>query len=109
MRILYYIFLIVLLVSCNQAGKEYHGYVYYEGQPLSGVKVIEDWYTPSRYTVTDSNGFFSLKRKNVIGNLIFIKDWYKIDTIVPIRTHAGENLSYIFLNSKPDTVYLEKR
>lgn len=43
-----------------------------------------------------------------MGALIFSKEGYRRDSILPYRIHAGENMSYIFLNEKPDTIRLEK-
>jgi len=102
------IYLILLaLISCNDTNNFYQGRVTDENNnPLVGVIVAED--RIEKHVKTDKNGYFKLDRSpNWLGNLIFVKEGYKTDTLPTVWHQVGETTEYDFIKNDTTIVRLK--
>ena len=99
--------LILIFFSCKTANNFYQGRVTNEeNQPLEGVIVAEDHH--DKQTKTDKTGYFKLDRSpDWLGNLIFIKQGYRQDTIPTVWHQAGETTRYNFIENDTTIVKLQ--
>jgi len=88
---------------------------YYEGhifdqnkQAISNIMVYERD-RPENKVFTDSSGYFQLKKpKNLISNFLMVKkDAIILDSIQVLRTRAGEQVNYVFVEGRQDTLFLK--
>lgn len=100
-KILYPIISAFTFCSCNGPNEFYQGKVVDEhDNPIEGVIVAED--NIEKQTRTNKDGYFKLRRSpEWLGDLIFIKEGYKTDTVPSVWHHAGETIEYNFV--KDDT------
>ncbi|TWH98761.1 carboxypeptidase-like protein [Flavobacterium tiangeerense] len=97
----------LILFSCNQTNNFYQGQVTDENnKPLEGVIVAED--RIDKHTKTDKDGYFKLDRsQDWLGDLIFVKEGYKTDTIPSVSNQAGETTEYQFIKNDTTIVRLQ--
>lgn len=103
--------ILIILVNCNGLQNYYSGYVYDEisKEPLSKVFIKENFYKNIKSTYSNENGYFRINNNTEsIGNLIFIHDGYKTDTIITAWSQHGESLKYRFIGKKGDTLFMKK-
>jgi hypothetical protein len=95
------------LYGCKSKDSFYSGYIYdFNKNPLANVKVCE-LDSVKNYTITNSKGFFYLKRnKNWISDLI-LKYNNKLDTIRTVGKQGGEKVNYFFIDNNKDTLFIE--
>lgn len=100
---------VFILLNCQSVSDHYHGKVTDENNiPLKDVIVTLE-YTENN-TKTDKKGYFKLKRSsNSLGNLIFNKVGYKIDTIPTVWSQHGETIQYNFLENDTTIVRLKSK
>lgn len=100
--------LILIFFSCRTANNFYQGRITNEeNQPLEGVIVAEEH--RHKQTKTDKTGYFKLDRSpDWLGNLIFIKDGYRQDTIPTVWHQAGETIGYNFIENDTTIVKLQR-
>lgn len=100
---------ILTLISCNSANNFYQGKVLDENEkPIQGVTIFEEERKNSSVATTDSTGYFRLARSpEWLGNLIFIKEGFKPDTIPSVRRQAGERIRYYFIENDTTVVRLK--
>lgn len=100
-------FSLLTLYSCDSINDYYQGKVTDEnGKALEGVMVSELY--RNRQTKTDATGYFKLERSPTwLGELIFSKKGFEIDTIPSVWHQAGETTEYRFV--KKDTVEIRLR
>jgi hypothetical protein len=105
-----FIFLTLVNFSCKSKKQNfYHGFVYNinDKKPIKNVLVKENFKENFLTEKTDSLGYFKIiNNTGSIGELIFICDNFKTDTIPTIWSQHGEKLKYLFLNKIPDTIFL---
>ena len=95
-----YIFLMLIILSLISCGRKindfYQGRVIDENNnPLEDVIVAED--NLDKQVKTDKTGYFKLHRRpHWLGNLIFIKEGYKTDTIHSVWHQHGETIGIAF-------------
>ncbi|MEZ0128541.1 hypothetical protein AB9T88_01490 [Flavobacterium sp. LBUM151] len=103
--------IILLIVSCSESPKKYYeGYIYDDKLPLDNVLIIEEGINKNNKAISDSKGYFKLKRssESFIRDLIFIKERYKTDTIKLVRGKNSPPIYFLFLRSESDTLRMEK-
>lgn len=90
--------------------RQYQGYIYQADVPMANVAVFEQD-DPANKTVTDKQGFFTLKKKaDAVSMFLMVsKDNTIIDSIQVIRTSGGEQMNYYFTEGRTDTLFVQKR
>lgn len=101
--------LLLSTVSCKQELCNcYHGYVFDENkEPIHNVKVYEEA-AKSNSTYTDKEGYFKLDRDSFIADLVFKKEGFEIDTIIPYIEFRGGDKT-IFITKKSDTLFMKRK
>lgn len=100
-----------VLINCTKLQNCYTGYVYDETskKPLNKVFIKENFKKNSKSTFTNEKGYFKIDNKSEsVGNLIFILNGYKTDTIITIWSQHGEILKYRFVGKESDTLFMRK-
>lgn len=100
--------LILLFFSCRKNENNfYQGKVVDENdKPIKNVFVNESY--TENHSKTDEDGYFKLNRNsNSLGELIFTKEGYKIDTIRTVWTQHGEKIEYNFIYNDTTIVKLK--
>lgn len=102
----YIILSLVALCSCNKVNNFYQGKVVdKDGKPIEGVVVGED--NIKKHTRTNKNGYFKLNRSpDWLGDLVFIKNGYRNDTIPSVWHQSGETIRYNFVEDDTTIVRL---
>lgn len=101
----------MMLINCSKLQKCYSGYVYDETsrKPINRVFVKENFSQNFKSTFSNEKGYFKIENNlESIGDLIFICDGYKTDTIVTVWSQHGENLKYRFIRKESDTLYMQR-
>jgi hypothetical protein len=96
------IILVILLIIVQSCTVKYYGYFYdFENEiPLDRVKIYS---TDSlNYSLSDKNGYFEIKFKEKVKNLIFIKENYQKLSVSTL------NRQHEYMRESPfgDTIYL---
>lgn len=102
----------IVFINCINQQNFYRGYVYdmTTKMPLYNVLIKENLKENSKSGRSDRNGYFEiLNDTESSGNLIFSLEDYKSDTINTVWSQHGEKLKYRFINSKNDTLYMQKK
>ena len=101
--------LIRTLISCNSANNFYQGKVLDENEkPIQSVTIFEEERKNSSVATTDSTGYFRLARSpEWLGNLIFIKEGFKSDTIPSVGRQSGKRIRYYFIENDTTIVRLK--
>jgi hypothetical protein len=102
---------LTILMSCSKLQKCYSGYVYDEEsrEPINRVFIKERFSKDFKSTYSNEKGYFKIDNDSEsIGDLIFIRDGYKTDTIVTVWSQHGENLKYRFVRKESDTLYMQR-
>lgn len=100
---------LITLINCNKMQKCYSGYVYDEvsRKPINHVFIKENFSKDFKSTYSNEKGYFKIDNNaESVGDLIFIRNGYKTDTIVTIWSQRGENLKYKFIRKESDTLYM---
>ena len=103
--------MIIFFCCCRTQINYYQGYIYdFDRQPIVGVKVYSPYDTIGTFGITDSNGFFQIKKpKHIISNFLYIKNLHTIiDSIRIVGSHGGEQLHYSFVDGKNDTLFIDR-
>jgi len=78
-------------------------------KPINRVFVKENFSQNFKSTFSNENGYFKIENNSEsTGDLIFICDGYKTDTIVTVWSQHGENLKYRFIKKESDTLYMQR-
>ncbi len=106
---LIYIILVVMLYSCNK-DHYYTGYIMRNKKiPLVGAKIYEQ-HSPIDTALTDSTGFFELRKHPQMIDYLIVERDQNIDTIDIIQRFGGnEQFKVLFTSNKKDTIYLRKQ
>jgi len=102
---------LILLINCGKLQECYSGYVYDETsrKPIKRVFIKENFSLSFKSTYSNEKGYFKINNNSEsIGDLIFICNGYKTDTIVTIWSQHGENLKYKFVRKESDTLYMKR-
>lgn len=100
-----------VFISCTKSQNCYTGYVYDETskKTLNKVFIKENFKENSKSTFTNEKGYFKIDNESEsVGNLIFILNGYKTDTIQTIWSQHGETLKYRFVGKRADTLFMRK-